>query len=161
MSKRLRSKIPCALSLLEPCIVNVTNSLNALQSRQQYYYNRGTKALPLLTEGEKVYCRQRNHTNNAIVIKKHANLCSYVVRNRHGLVRRNRGHLFRAPQTADFSNLNEYDRIVSNEGNDALHVSTNMLDISTARTSCYGRRIIPPKKLNDYYCTLIDVCELQ
>ena len=151
MSKRLRSKIPCALNLLEPCIVNVTNSLNASQSRQQYYYNRGTKALPLLTEGEKVYCRQRNHTNSTIVVRKHANPRSYVVRNRHGLIRRNRKHLFRAPQTADFSNLNDCDRIDSNEGNDALHVSTTMPDNSTARTSCYGRRIVPPKKFNDYY----------
>ena len=43
MSKRLRSKIPCALSLLEPFVVNVDDSLIAVQTRQERYYNRGTK----------------------------------------------------------------------------------------------------------------------
>ena len=33
MSKRLRSKISCALKLLEPCIVDVSDSINAEQSR--------------------------------------------------------------------------------------------------------------------------------
>jgi len=53
MSKRLRTKIPCALKLLEPCVVDISDNLTILQSRQQYYYNRGTKPLDILKEGEK------------------------------------------------------------------------------------------------------------
>ena len=46
-SKRLHSKISFALKLLEPCIVDVSDSINAEQSRQQFYYNKRSKTLNL------------------------------------------------------------------------------------------------------------------
>ena len=55
ISKRLRSKIPCALNLLKPCVVDITESLSAAQYRLQVYYKRGTKPLPMLCEKGKEY----------------------------------------------------------------------------------------------------------
>ena len=67
MSKRLRTKIPCALSLLEPFVVNVDNSLTAVQTRQERYYNRGTKPLSTFKKGQRVYCKQRNRRDQAVI----------------------------------------------------------------------------------------------
>ena len=102
MSKRLRSKLPCAGKLLEPCVVDITDSLSAVQSRQQYYYNRGTKPLSPFKKGEKVYCKQRNRRDQAVIVDRDVNPRSYVVQSQHGLVRRNRRHLFKANPTANF-----------------------------------------------------------
>ena len=50
-SKRLRSKIPCAVKLLKPC--NVDDSINAEQSRQKFYYNKRSKTFKPLEKGRK------------------------------------------------------------------------------------------------------------
>ena len=68
ISKRLRSKIPCALKLLESCIVDVSDSINAEESHQQFYYNKRSKPLKPLKKGEKVYCKQGNRRDEAIVV---------------------------------------------------------------------------------------------
>ena len=94
--------MPCARKLLEPCVVDITDSLSAVQSRQQYYYNRGAKPLSLFKKGEKVYCKQRSRRDQAVVVDRDVNPGSYVVQSQHGLVRRNRRHLFKANPTANF-----------------------------------------------------------
>ena len=38
--------------------VDVSDSINAEQSRQQFYYNKRSKSLKPLKKGEKVYCKQ-------------------------------------------------------------------------------------------------------
>ena len=60
MSRRLRSKIPVATSLLSPKIVDACADLTKLQSRQKYYYDRdNSKSLPPLREGD-VVCYRNN-----------------------------------------------------------------------------------------------------
>ena len=152
MSKRLRSKIPCALKLLEPCVVDISDSLNVIQSRQQYYYNRGTKPLDTLKEGEKVYCKQRNRRDQAIVVNCEEHPRSYTVRNQHGLVRRNRRHLFRAPSTANFNNVNRCAENYYCYTNPVLNNYHNTVNDTrhNFRMSRYGRRITHPSRYNDY-----------
>ena len=60
MNRQLRSNIPCALNLVKPCVVDVSELLSAVQYCQQVYYNRGTKPLPAPREGERVYCKFRD-----------------------------------------------------------------------------------------------------
>ena len=108
MSKRLRSKLPCARKLLEPCAVDITDSLSAVQSRQQYYYNRGTKPLSPFKKGEKVHCKQHNRRDLAVIVDRDANPRSYVVQSQHRLVWRNRRQLFKAYPTANFDSNTQY-----------------------------------------------------
>jgi len=54
-----------------------------------------------------VYCKQRNRRDQAVVVNCETNPRSFTVRNQHGLIRRNRRHLFRAPSTANFNDINQ------------------------------------------------------
>jgi len=152
MSKRLRSKVPCAVHLLEPSVVDICDSLNKLQSRQEFYYNRGTQPLPPLQKGEKVYVQQRGRRDSAVVVQQHHNPRSYVVQNRHGHMRRNRRHIFKAPKAPDFCNYDvcDYDRPVEIDSVHDAPVPDVTESSTLPRTSCFGRRIVRPKKYDDY-----------
>ena len=55
MSRRLRSTLPMTHSLLTPTInKGVTKQSKDRQEKQQVYYNRGTRTLPPLSEGDTV-----------------------------------------------------------------------------------------------------------
>ena len=55
MSRRLRSTLPMAHSLLTPPINDgVTKQLKDRQEKQQVCYNRGARSLPPLSEGDTV-----------------------------------------------------------------------------------------------------------
>ena len=152
MSKRLHSKLPCARKLLEPCVVDITDPLSSVQSRQQYYYNRGTKPLSPLKKGEKVYRKQRNRRDQAVIVDRDVNPRSYVVQSEHGLVRRNRRHLFKANPTANFDSNTQCVDDADHYTNVACNNSRNFVRATTPhfRTSCFGRRITQPRKFDDY-----------
>ena len=152
MSKRLRSEIPCALSLLEPFVVNVDDSLTAVQTRQERYYNRGTKPLSTFKKGERVYCKQRNCRDQAVIVDADANPRSCVVQNQHGIVRHNRRHLFKASPDVTLNHDNHcVDDIEYNE-NDEYDSMPNPINCTRPnfKTSCYGRRISRPRRFQDY-----------
>ena len=87
MSRRLRSKIPVATSLLSPKIVDACADLTKLQSRQKYDYDRAnSKSLPPLREGD-VECYRKNKMWNKSVVSH--------VRNEHGVLHKNRRHLYK------------------------------------------------------------------
>ena len=96
MSRRLRSKIPVATSLLSPKIVNACANLTKLQSRQKYYYDRAnSKSLPPLWEGDVVCYRKNKMRNKSAVSNVRNEPRSFMLRNEHGVLRRNRSHLYK------------------------------------------------------------------
>ena len=52
MSRRLRTKIPVATSLLSPKVVDASADLINMQTRQKRYYDRHSKSLPPLKRGD-------------------------------------------------------------------------------------------------------------
>ena len=72
--------------------VDVSDSMNAEQSRQPFYYNKRSKTLKPLKKGEKVYCKQGNRRDEAIVVDCDAKRRSYTVQNQNDFIRRNRRH---------------------------------------------------------------------
>ena len=96
MSRRLRSKISVATSLLSPKIVDACADLTKLQSRQNYYYDRdNSKSLPPLREGDVVCYRKNKMWNKSVVSHVHNEPRLYMVRNEHGVLGRNRRHLYK------------------------------------------------------------------
>ena len=74
------------------------------------------------------------------------------MQSQHGLVRRNRRHLFRANPTANFDGNAQCVNDVDYYANAVCDNSQNYLRATTShiRTSCFGRRIIHPQKFDDY-----------
>ena len=143
--------MPREVSAFLSC-TEITDSLSAVQSRQQYYYNRGTKPLSPFKKGEKVYCKQRNRRDQAVIVDRDANPRSYVVQTQHGLVRRSRRHLFKANPTANFNSNTQYVDDADHYTNAVCNNSRNFVRATTPhiRTSCFGRRIAHPRKFDDY-----------
>ena len=136
------------MSLLEPFAVNVDDSLTAVQTRQERYYNRGTKPLSTFKKGERVYCKQRNRRDQAVIVDADANPRSYVVQNQRGIVRRNRCHLFKVSPDVTLNHDNHcVDDIEYNE-NGVYDNMPNPMNCTrpNSKTSCYGRRISRPRR---------------
>ena len=133
--------------MLKSCVVDISESLSAAQYRQQVYYNRGTKPLPALREGERVYCKFRNRRESAVVTRPNSNPHSYIVQSRHGRVRRNRRDLFRASQGISFVND---DNGVNFKPSVAHPDTVTTTTVPNVRTSVHGRTIRHPRKYADY-----------
>ena len=104
MSRRLRTKIPVATSLLSPKVVDASADLINMQTRQKRYYDRHSKSLPPLKRGD-VACYRRNRMwNKSCVVDVRNEPRSYVIRNEHGRMRRNRRDLYKtslSPQSVE------------------------------------------------------------
>ena len=111
------------------------------------YYNRGTKPLPALREGERVYCKFRDRRESPVVARPDSNPRSYIVQSRHGRVRRNRRDLFRAPQGNSFVND---DNGVNFEPSVAHPDTVTTTTVPNVRTSVHGRTIRRPRTYADY-----------
>ena len=92
MQRRTRTTLPTASKLLKPKVVqNVHENLKLKQETQKRYFDRGTKQLPLLKEGEKVKMRLPNKSwKDAKVVTKSTFPRSYVVECEGRQYRRNR-----------------------------------------------------------------------
>ena len=96
MSRRFRSITPVATSLLSSKIVDACADLTKLQSRQKYYYDQAnSKSLPPLRKGDAVCYRKNKMWNKSVVSHVRNEPRSYVVRIEHGVLRRNRCHLYK------------------------------------------------------------------
>ena len=99
-----------------------------------------------------MYCKQRNRRDQAVIVDADANPRSYVVQNQHGIVRRNRRHLFKASPDVALNHDNHcIDDIEYNE-NGVYDNMPNPMNCtrSNSKTSCYGRRISRPRRFQDY-----------
>ena len=70
--------------------------LTKLHSHQKYYYDRAnSKSLPPVQEGDVVCYRKNKMWNNSVISHVRNEPHSYVVGNEHGVLRRNRRHLYK------------------------------------------------------------------
>ena len=97
MGRKLRTRLPTFKSLLEPKtrpMSQVHQKLLLRQQRQKAYYDRGTRPLPTLREGESVRMQQGREWTPALVVKQHQAVQSYIIATPDGTqIRRNRVHL--------------------------------------------------------------------
>ena len=163
-SRRLRTKIPVATSLLSPVVVDPSFDLIRNQARQKYYYDRqGVKPLSSLQRGDVVCYRKNNVWQKSDVVKDCNKPRSYMIRrpNDCGVLRRNRRHLYKA-------NLKrpEYNRPFCNYSRASQQVSSTATPVynaspldstlpdpssgSSVSTSRYGRPIKFPSKYSDF-----------
>ena len=168
MSRRLRLKIPVATSLLSPKIVDACADLTKLQSRQKYYYDRdNSKSLPPLREGDVVCYRKNKMWNKSVVPHVRNEPRSYMVRNEHGVLGRNRRHLYntnlkppvfnksrsshcyQSNRPVQSSNVVNYQTDSRIRGSDTrlFNFTSESLHRSTSR---YGRPIRFPAKYRDF-----------
>lgn len=95
MGSQLKGKLPTSTSLLTPDgSERVHQRLTERQHKQKLYFDRQTKTLPDLREGENVRMQRGESWQPAMVLHKHEQPRSFVVRTPDGRVyRRNRKHL--------------------------------------------------------------------
>ena len=100
MGHKLRSILPALHQSLKPKLQNpkqVKAALCKKQTRQKHYYDRHTKILKSLKEGEKVRILQQNKWEQATVKEKLNTPRSYLVTTPNGSVyQRNRSHILKS-----------------------------------------------------------------
>ena len=165
MSRRLRTKLPISSSLLKPKVVDVYDDLCARQLQQKFYHDRSAKPLPPLKKGDKVRFKKHNKWDDGIVCGPTSEPRSYVVRNAHGHIRRNRRHLFQMPQMYNanrarndwicdhvFNTPPPHNHTVNASHSTSRRARNNNVNSQSrsAHTSSYGRRIRTPCRFDDY-----------
>ena len=130
MSRKLRTRLPTSKSLLEPqtrSTSQIRHNLLTRQQRQQAFYDRGTRPLSKLHEGEPVRMKRGRDWTPAVVVQQHQTPRSYIAATPDGTqMRRNRFHLqptkeeeFSAPSPA-------WEALASNESNPCMQPSTDV-----------------------------------
>ena len=97
MSRRLRSHLQITDSQLQPQVINperMQKKLEEKQAKQKRYYDRGSRQLPVVREGEKIRVQLQNKWKPAVMTKKLETPRSYIVQTSTGQkLRRNRHHI--------------------------------------------------------------------
>ena len=97
MSRKLRTRLPTSKSLLQPQprpTSQIRHNLLTRKQRQKAFYDRGTRPLSQLHEGEPVRMKRGREWTPAVVVKQHQAPRSYIVATPDGTqMRRNRFHL--------------------------------------------------------------------
>jgi hypothetical protein len=106
-NRRARTRIPVSRKLLDPTIIDPKTVRDRLRSRiesQQHYYDRGSRALKPLQEGDMVWIQplggQKEQWEKGQVLRQ-TNDRSYEVKTQQGMLRRNRIHLRYAPEATE------------------------------------------------------------
>lgn len=97
MGRRLKSKLPVSTTLLTPeGQTPVQDKQLYKQMKQKIYYDRQTRLLPDLQTGENVRIQRGETWQPAVVVNRHQQPRSFIVRTPDGRVyRRNRKHLWK------------------------------------------------------------------
>ncbi|ROL51227.1 Tripartite motif-containing protein 29 [Anabarilius grahami] len=101
MGRRLRTKLPTSSALLTTeTMLQVHEQLEQRQKKQKQYYDRMAKYLPDLQPGEGIRMQKGDSWKPAVVLEKHEQPRSFVVKTPDGkLFRRNRRHLRKTRET--------------------------------------------------------------
>ena len=127
MSRRLRSVLPSTIQQLAPSVTDPSKAqlcLNLKQQRQATNYNKQSKPLPPLREGDYVRLRSQGVKGKwepAIVTGKAATPRSYFVRTERGEYRRNRRDLLESKVPSTLSP--DFEPTISQEESSAPPVS--------------------------------------
>lgn len=102
MGRKVKIRLPTASKLLQPQLhKDVQQRLKDRQLKQKFYFDRGARNLPTLSEGERVRLRAENRWQPAIVVKSLDKPRSYLVQTQGGeIYRRNRKHLLKTKESS-------------------------------------------------------------
>ncbi|CAB4000248.1 Hypothetical predicted protein [Paramuricea clavata] len=102
MSRRLRPVVPTTKSLLQPKVIDedlASSKLITKKTFQKLYYDRGSKELPTISQGEQVRIKQGKIWNPAVVTSQAHTPRSYIVQSPDGSTyRRNRKHILKTKE---------------------------------------------------------------
>ena len=165
MSRLTRTKIPVSPDVLKPKVVSNTEALLKKREKdQERYYNKGSRILPELEEGQKVQIR----TDPKLpwvkgVVKNKGDKRSYEVKTETSTVRRNRRHIIPTEKGQVPSSLHDtderatqVDQPVLKEPEQALQEETSKqtkavtptrIPVAVTRS---GRQVKTPSWLKDF-----------
>ena len=110
MSRKLRTRLPTPKDLLKPIprpTSQVRQQLLSRQRSQKNFYDRVTRPLPELHQGEAVRIQQGREWKPAVVVKQHVAPRSYLAATQDDKqMRRNRVHLQQTKEAAQVVTLN-------------------------------------------------------
>ncbi|VDI08219.1 Hypothetical predicted protein [Mytilus galloprovincialis] len=163
MNRKTRTLLPTKESLLRPKVVapnKVQIELTKQKQKQHFYYNQGTKDLPMLKNGDTVRIQPSNVNKEwkKGTIKQQVNIRSYEVDVGARTLRRNRRQL---KHTIEYDN-NEPTEI-ERDNSDFEHGEINNQDNSENATEIEnaketpiitrsGRVVKPPARFEDCVC---------
>ena len=118
-SRKLRTRLPTSKSLLQPqprCTSQIRHNLLTRQQRQKEFYDRGTRPLSNLHEGEPVRMKRGREWTPAVVVKQHQAPRSYIVAIPDGMqMRRNRFHLQPTKEEASSAPCPTWEAVASDD----------------------------------------------
>ena len=129
-SRKLRTRLPTSKSLLQPQprpTSQIRYNLLTRQQRQKAFYDRGTRPLFKLHEGEPVRMKRGREWTPAVVVKQHQAPRSYIVATPDGTqMRRNRFHLQPTKEEASPAPCPAWEAVTSSdESNSRMQPSTD------------------------------------
>ncbi|XP_063446850.1 uncharacterized protein K02A2.6-like [Mytilus trossulus] len=163
MNRKTRTLLPTKESLLKPKVITpnkVQTELTKQKQKQQFYYNQGTKDLPMLKNGDAVRIQPSNFNKEwkKGTIKQQVNLRSYEVDVGSRTIRRNRRQL---KHTLEEDNNEPIE--IERDNSDFEHGEINNQDnlenateIENAKETPImtrsGRVVKPPARFKDFVC---------
>ncbi len=156
MSRRLRSPLPTSAAALQPkVVVSAPQQLQKKQANQKKYYDKGTRDLAELKQGESVLLRKEKTWEPATVTAVHDAPRSYIVTSNNGqTVRRNRSHLSTTPtEIPSDTTPSTHSTVRPREESNSIAptaATTTPSNSATPTRSRPTRAIKPPERLKDF-----------
>lgn len=157
MSRSLRTQLPTITKNLKPRTVKFQEYVKTKEenkNKMKDYYDRKTKSLPELQEGDKVYFKKMPNTPwiTGTVISKCDQPRSYTIEGSDGFIgRRNRQHILKpphSPQRVSQDMLQKSPNIKTSSNSYTPPPSIIELTTPVERRTRCGRVIIPPRRLD-------------
>jgi len=160
LSRTLRSKIPVASHNLNPKSVNAQSELEVRQNIQKKFYDRHTRSLPQLNQGDVIRVKNNGQWESGMVTEKLDNVPrSFMIKTESGSeLRRNRRHLIQTKEEPpDCSPPHEDDVLTDShpepntDSDTVVNTNTNTVpdSISLRRSTRISRQ---PVRFRDYCC---------
>ncbi|VDH97222.1 Hypothetical predicted protein [Mytilus galloprovincialis] len=163
MNRKTRTSLPTKESLLKPKVIapnKVQTELTKQKQKQQFYYNQGTKDLPMLKNGDTVRIQPSNFNKEwkKGTIKQQVNIRSYEVDVGARTIRRNRRQLKHTLEE-DNNEPTEIERDNSDFEHGEINNQDNLenaTEIENAKETPImtrsGRVVKPPARFKDFVC---------
>lgn len=159
MSRRLRTQIPIVLDHLKPKIINYEDYRKIKQEyiyKQKFYYNKNTKYLPEVKEGDSVLYKKKLESKweKGRIVKKCQEPRSFIIETLDGTTyRRNRQHILKPclKQSGEVEKKKFIDKEEASSEIQEKGIEGN-LESSNIKRTLSGRQVKPPVRFKDYYC---------
>ncbi|XP_028165312.1 uncharacterized protein K02A2.6-like [Ostrinia furnacalis] len=157
MSRSLRTQLPTVTKNLKPKTVKFQEYVKTKEENKKKmkdYYDRKTRTLPELQEGDKVYFKKMPDTPwiTGTVRSKCDQPRSYTVEGPDGFIgRRNRQHILKPPQSPQTVSQEMIKRSPDVDTSPTSHTVSPSIEEHTTpgtRRSRFGRVIRPPRRLD-------------